>query len=172
MASLTLERFRCVSETSGGDSDSPYFLVFFGKASNPAAADVVRIRREAWDNTIDTNDFVHANALVASGVDTGTLVLVAMLEEDDGPDIDGANLAVVRQSMRTMFTAFSASGSASVASLAPKMALEFFKVIAKKTGNDDIIGPAWLEITTNAGELPLVHLLGDGGHYKVRFGMS
>jgi hypothetical protein len=78
----------------------------------------------------------------------------------------------VRHRMKTMFAALSASGSASVASLVPRMAFEFFKAIAQRTGNDEIIGPAWLAITTNTGELPLVHLQGDGGYYKVRFGMS
>ena len=57
-----------------------------------------------------------------------------------------------------------------------EMAVEFFKAIVKKIDNDEIIGPGWVQITTNKGDLPLVHLLGDllgdGGHYKVRFGMS
>jgi hypothetical protein len=172
VATLVMHKFHCVEETDEVGSDSPYFLIFHGKASNPGACGVVKIRRESWDGEIDSGDTRVPNAVVASGIDTGSVVLVAMIEEDDGCDIGTVELTLVRSWMKAVFPAFAASNTLTPAKLGLKVAPEFAKAIDVALGNDDLLDIDRLLITKLSGQLTALQLTGDGGHYMAVFDMQ
>ncbi|MES2070130.1 MAG: hypothetical protein V4488_07270 [Pseudomonadota bacterium] len=172
MANLILKEFRCVEETDEAGADSPYFVVFVGHPGKPESADVKMIRKGEWDNEVSTGDLLVANVPVASGVDTNTLVLVALMEEDVNPDIAGTELSNVRNWMKAVFQAFGSINGASAAQLSPLVMPEFIKALNANLTNDDVVGISRLSITTASGLLPLINFFGDGGQYKVRFNMA
>ena len=152
MANLTSKEFRCVVETDELGDDSPYFLVFLGNAGNPKFSDVKRIRNSQWDNEISTGDLVHVNTTVSGGVGMNTLVLVALLEEDNNPDIAGATLTNLKNWMASAYDAFWASGSATLAQLEANLKPEFAKAINANLANDDVVAIARLKVKALAGK--------------------
>ena len=169
MANLILQSFKCIEETNEVGSDSPYFVVFHGNPTSPNAATVRRIRKQAWDTTVDSGETVQANSFVIDGVGTSSIVLAAFIEEDGDPDISPADLTSIENHMRTFFTAFSASGTTPQNQLTFQMTLEFFKALIPRIENDELCGLAPLKITTTSGLLPLLKFTGDGGDYRVQF---
>ena len=83
MANLILQSFKCFEETNEGGSDSPYFVIFHGNPTSPNAAKVRRIRKQAWDTTVDSGETVQANSFVIDGVGTSSIVLAAFMEEHE-----------------------------------------------------------------------------------------
>jgi hypothetical protein len=173
MATLVLKEFRAVEETDEVGSDSPYFLIFRGRPNNPTASTVDIVRFGSWDNEIDSGDFRTVNFAVGTGVDAGTVVLVALMEEDVDPNFTSSNQAMknVRGWMKTALQAWGANG-ATVDQVASSLTPEFAKAINANRGNDDIVSIQQLKITTLSGQLGLLHMKGDGGYYRVRFTMA
>lgn len=170
MATLVLKEFRCVEESDEVGWDSPYFVVFEGDPTRPGAeAGVTVVRRESWDNEIESGSFRAPNAVVAKDVGTGHLVLCALMEEDNDPDVAGIVSLAVQHWMSGVFDAYRASGSASATELAAKLKPEFRRALEKVRSNDEILGVVHVPVTTTAGLLPLRNFYGDGGHYRVRF---
>ena len=173
MANLVLKAFRCLLETDEIGDDSPYFVIFIGHAGSPKFSDVKRIRDPQWDNNVSSGKLVdNINAAVGSNVDSNTLVLVALLEEDNNPDIAGATLTNVKNWMNSVYNAFWANGSATVTQLEASLKPEFSNAIYANLANDDVVAIARLKITTLSGNIPLLYLTGDGGQYRVRFVMT
>lgn len=115
---------------------------------------------------------VQPDALVAKDIDEGTLVLVALMEEDVNADIVGTTATKVEKWMRLFLEAFSASGANSPANLAKELIPEFRKALDVYRTNDDILGIKHLSITKQSGDLNLSWFTGDGARYKVRFAMT
>jgi hypothetical protein len=170
MASLILQSFKCVEETDEVGSDSPYFVIFHGDPTNPSAARVRKVRKQAWDGTVDSGETVQANStVVGNGVSARSVVLAAFMEEDNDSDISAGDLTAIENHMRTVFTAFSASGTAPLNLLTMQMTMEFIKALIPRIENDDLCGLAPLKITNTAGLLPALRFTGDGGDYRVQF---
>ncbi len=173
MATLTLTDFKCIEETNEIGSDSPYFVFFIGKGSDPAAAKLVRIRQSQWDNEVEEGNVFHPNATVAS-VDGNTLVLCALMEEDDNADIATGNGAFqkIRAHMRTLLAAHAASGSTPVAQLAKKLIPEFKKSIDAHTTNDDLIGVIHVPANIDLQQHGAFKMGPDDERYLVWFAMK
>jgi hypothetical protein len=133
MATLRLLEFKADEETDEVGSDSPYFVFFIGKPNSPDTAQLVRIRQPHWDNEVDSGDLYKPNTNVAGGVDANTLVLCALMEEDDNADIVTGNgpFKKIRKDVRTFFKAFAAGGSSPLSQIASKLVLEFRKSLNK-----------------------------------------
>lgn len=169
MATLKLRAFRCVEESDEVGADSPYFVVFHGQPNNPGGAQITSVRRESWDNEVDSGDLFTPNAVVAKDIDTSTFVLVALMEEDVDRDIAGTAANNVENWMRTMFSAYSGSGVTPHSYLAEKLIPELRRAINNYRSNDDIIDVKWLPVSTLNGDLKLLRFSGDGASYRVRF---
>ncbi|HEU4327117.1 MAG TPA: hypothetical protein VFS21_28515 [Roseiflexaceae bacterium] len=177
MSTLKLTEFRCLQETNQWQSsDSPYFIVFIGHfhGADPKS-EVVVVRNESWDGKVDAKENFTVNMKVADNITTSTFVLVALLEEDDGPDFNSGEerLTKLRESMKKFFKEFGTN----VPILEPiaKEILDKFKQDLKKYRyNDDRVDVQRLDITTNTGRLPILTFNGgeeEGGVYRVRFEM-
>jgi len=171
MSRLFLKEFRALASTESS-SDSPYFVVLVGHPGSSPTMSCIHIRREAWDGEVDSGDLITANMAVADNVDSSTLVLAALMEEDDGPDLVGADLQCVIDHVKPTFAAFGSVQGMSLSDLADKVRPEFRKAINQYSTNDDLIGVRRVHVTTNAGLLPLVNYEGDSGAYRVRFSMQ
>lgn len=174
MATLTLKEFRCVEESDEAGCDSPYFLVFEGDPAQPGSeAQLHRVRRDAWDNEIASGSFRSVNHVVAKDVVGNHLVLCALMEEDNDPDIAGSSFAFVQNWLRSVFDAYRAGGSASAKDMAAKMKPEFRSAITAARSNDEILGVVHVPLTAAAnGNLPLRYFYGDGGVYRARFTLT
>ncbi|MBI4852254.1 MAG: hypothetical protein HY819_10700 [Acidobacteria bacterium] len=170
--SLVLQEFNCVEETNEVGSDSPYFVVFVGHPGITPTSSVTTLRKESWDNEIDSGDLIKANLTVGTGVNTNTLVLVALLEEDNNPDITGADLINVQNWMQAIFQAFGSILGISLNQLDAMVRPEFVKALNANIANDEIVAVKRLTISTSSGLLPILKFLGDGGDYRVRFRMG
>jgi hypothetical protein len=169
MANLILKEFRCVIETDEVGDDSPYFVIFLCNSGQPKFSDAKRMRDPAWDNNISSGELVQPNALVSGGVGMNTLVLVALLEEDNNPDIGSAALTSIKSWMSAAYDPFWANGTASLTQLEANLMPQFKSAVTSNLSNDDIVAFARLKVTTLAGNINLLHLHGDGGYYRVRF---
>lgn len=173
MGKLILADFKCVEETNEIGSDSPYFVFFVGKGSNPGAAKLVTVRQLEWDEDVDEGNVFHPNAVVAR-VDDDTLILCALMEEDFNTDITtgGGAFLKVRAHMRTLLTAHAANASLPVAQLAEQLIPDFRKEIDAHRTNDELIDvihvPTGIDLTQQ-GPFPME---GHGGRYLVWFAIQ
>jgi len=170
MATLVLSEFRCVIETDEIGDDSPYFVIFVGNADT-SFSDVKRIREPQWDNDISSGKLVQVNSTVSGGIGVNSLVLVALLEEDNNPDISGQILTNIKQTMSGWYNTFFPPAGG-VNQLETKLMPIFQQIIEANLSNDDVVAFARLKITTLSGNLNLLHMWGDGGYYRVRFKMT
>ncbi len=170
MATLRLERFKCVEETDELDSDSPYFLVFHGRTDAPENAELVGVRSPSWDNEIDSGDLIQVKKAVAKEVGSKSVAVLIAIEEDDDPDfIASQEFAAFREKLKDSFEHHVGEGKTDKAWLGNQLAFEAFWYFWDLSDGDDFIDAERIRITTFSGELPLLHLHGDGGYYKVRF---
>jgi hypothetical protein len=174
MAKLILKEFRCVEETDEIGSDSPYFLVFVGDAkSGGAQSDVKLVRKDSWDNEVDSGELRTPNITVTDGFDLD-LVLVALIEEDWDPDFAGVTLAMVKAWMASAFNSLASNVSTGIDNtIANLVRDEFVKVLKQRVSNDEILGVKRLPVEPQSGGLlPLLKFSGDGGSYNVRFALA
>lgn len=178
MAKLIFKRFTCVTETDEVGSDSPYFLFFIGN-TNPttkqATSTVKMVREDTWDNNIDSGDsrdISTGDQTIATNVDSNTLVLVAVLEEDVNPDLVGINLLNVQIQAQAFFAFFVTTQNWNLPQLATKMKTVFLDIINSNLANDDMVNVARLTIPSKVGSIPTVHFFGDGGHYTTDFAIA
>ncbi len=168
---LSLKEFRCVEETDAeAGSESPYFLVFVGRRfGEHVQSRIGRVRKGAWDDEVDEGELWKVDDEVTGPVDSRTLVLVAMLEEDHDTDVGGENITWLRGEMRKIFADVASDASLSLDQLSALMIPRFTTQINRVATNDEILGVKQLKITTSDGDLPLLKFTGDGAHYNVRF---
>src|SRR5687768_3632484 len=95
---LVFSQFRCLEETNEIGSDSPYFLVFSASGSNPDLNHTVLVRQPHWDDEVDSGEAFSPNTAVAT-VNSNSLVLAAVVEEDDGPDLSSSDVNSIRNHM-------------------------------------------------------------------------
>jgi hypothetical protein len=170
MGTLILKDFQCIEETNEIGSDSPYFVFFIGKGSDPGDATLVTIRQSRWDERVDAGNVFHPNAAV-SNVDGNTLVLCALMEEDLNTDITSGTGAFrkVRDHMRALLTAQAAGGSMSVAQLAEQLIPEFRREIDSHRTNDDLIDVIHVPTNIDLRQHGAFDMEGHGGRYLVWF---
>lgn len=167
MAQLILKKFRCNEETDEVDSDSPYFAVFVGEPSTKKS-EVHYVRREAWDNDTDTGETKVANITVDGSVSENAVILAALLEEDDDPDVTGPAMTMVRTNMQVIFNAFAVQG-ASAEQIAQNVRPEFRKALERAIANDELLGVKRVSATPGT---KVLKYRADGGSYDVTFAVS
>ena len=173
MARLILKDFQCINETNELGSDSPYFVFFIGKARDPGDAEVVTIRDSRWDEQVNTGNVLHPNAAVSS-VDSNTLVLCALMEEDLNTDITTGTRAFrkVRDHMRNLLGAQAAGGSMPVAQLAEQLLPEFRREIDTHRTNDDLIDVIHVPTNIDLQQHGAFSMESAGARYLVWFAME
>lgn len=167
---LYLKEFRCVEETDEVGNDSPYFVVFIGNKGGAPSSDVVRLRDPDWDGAAHSGKLFQPNLWVHNQVDTNSIVLVALIEEDYAADINASRIAVLKVLMQSKWSIYG-SWNLSNAQLAYLARNDFASYLQDLLVNDEYIQTKSLSISTNVGDLPLLTFAGDGGFYRVRFKM-
>ena len=180
MSKLILKRFQCVTETDEVGADSPYFLTFVGDITTGKTA--LKLTRQGnWHNEVDQGEIWQVNATVADGFDfkpAKTLVLCAMVEEDEGLDISSAEVEQMQAALAQRLNQYRATGANVIKpiitnGMAQMMrSLVLMSTITSAGANDDLVGVKALTLNGNSGEQALVSLVGDGGHYRVRYGVA
>lgn len=173
MAQLILKEFRCVDDTNESGAESPYFIVFVGDLTT-RNSDVVQVRQGNWHNEVDKGELWVVNAPVLSGFSfkaDPTIVLVALIEEDENVDINKAEVsAIVKPIMRSQFKSITDSGTTTVTSaIAGSLRSAFNNTLSIFLSNDDNMGVLRLKVNGKTGPQPLLNYFADSGHYRVRF---
>ena len=166
MAQLVLKQFTCV-ERNDSDSDSPYFVVFTAHGND---AGVHMLLDPAWDDRVDENRTWNPHIVVPGSVSEKHLVLVALLEQDDGVDLTGDEFEAVRKRMLKRWQLFtSVQDPTKSAPIRTEMASLFRNAIDDNTSNDDLIAIKRLQIP-KSGQPNHLDMTGiDSGYYKVQF---
>lgn len=167
---LYLKEFRCVEETDELGNDSPYFVVFVGNKAGQPSSDVVRVRDPAWDGAAHSGKLFQPNMWVHNQVDTNSVVLVALLEEDYAPDINAGKIEVLKLLMQAKWAIYG-GWNLSNSQLAYLARSDLANYLQGLLANDEYIQTKHLTISTSVGNLPLLTFGGDGGFYRVRFHM-
>lgn len=167
---LYLKEFRCVEETDEGGNDSPYFVVFVANKGGQIFSDVVRVRDPDWDGAAYSGKLFQPNLWVHNHVDTNSIVLVALIEEDFDPDIGDSKIALLKTLMHIRFSTY-AGWNLTNDQLAYLARSDFAGYLQDLLVNDEYIQTKRLSVSTNVGDLPLLNFAGDGGSYRVRFKM-
>ncbi len=177
MTKLILKRFQCAIETDEVGADSPYFLTFVGDITSGATS-IKMTRQGNWHNEVDAGEIWTVNETVSQGfgfVPNKTVVLCAVVEEDEGLDITNAEVGAIEQAVKGALNQFRATGSNTVTTkvrndLAAAMRGAIFLHLMSSAGaRDDIVGVKPLVLNGKMGEQSLVSVSGDGGLYRVRY---
>ncbi|MBI5259957.1 MAG: hypothetical protein HY855_25880 [Burkholderiales bacterium] len=180
MAKLILKRFHCVVDTDESGAESPYFLSFVADIGT-GATHLKMTRQGNWHNEVDQGEIWTVNDTVADGfalVPSKTLVLSAMVEEDEGLDVTTNELALIKQMLTTKWNSIRQSGANIVnGSVSGPMATTMRTMIAlalssSAGANDDPMGVKVVKLTGQAGELELVRFQADDGLYRVRYAQA
>lgn len=180
MSKLILKRFQCVVETDEIGADSPYFLTFVGDIGTGDTS-IKMTRQGNWHNEVDAGEVWTVNETVSQGlgyVPNKTVVLCAVVEEDEGVDITSAEVNAIELAAKSALNQFRATGSTTVTTkvrndLAAAMRGSIFAQLLSSSGaRDDIVSVKPLVLNGNTGEQAVVTLVGDGGRYKVRYAMA
>ena len=180
MSKLILKRFACVVETDEIGADSPYFLTFVGDIASGKTS--IKLTRQGnWHNEVDQGETWVVNEQVADGFDfvaSKTVVLCGMVEEDEGIDISPAETDNIRQMLAARLAQFKATGSTTVTSLIRSNMVTLMRgainlgLITSAGASDDLVAVKALALNGNLGEQSIVTLVGDGGKYRVRYGVA
>jgi hypothetical protein len=180
MSKLILKRFHCVEETNEIDSDSPYFLTFVGDIAT-GKTHLKLTRQGNWHNEVDSGEIWTVNETVADGFDfspSKTVVLCALVEEDDGLDINANERDMIETAVKNEMQSFINTGSTTVTNkvrndMADRMRSAIFLATLTAAGDrDDIVSVKALKPNGKTGEQALVKLAGDGGRYRVRYAVA
>ena len=179
MSKLILKRFACVVETDEIGADSPYFLTFVGDIASGKTS--IKLTRQGnWHNEVDQGETWIVNEQVADGFDfvaSKTVVLCGMVEEDEGIDISPEEVGAIKFVLNQRLNQFRATGSTTVTSLIrSNMVNRMLGAISGMLGgagaSDDLVAVKALALNGNLGEQSIVTLIGDGGRYRVRYGVA
>lgn len=173
MAKLILKEFRCVEDTDEVGAESPYFLVFVGDLETGKTT-LKMIRQGNWHNEVDKGELWVVNATVTNGFSfkpKPTLVLVAMVEEDENLDISSFERDnMIAPLLAAKFKSFRDSGSTVITGgIESGVRNTFETALALTLSNDDNMGIKRLNLNGQTGEQDLVKYSKDDGFYKVRF---
>ena len=180
MSKLILKRFQCAVETDEIGADSPYFLTFVGDIGTGATS-IKMTRQGNWHNEVDAGEIWTVNETVSQGfgyVPNKTVVLCAVVEEDEGLDVTSAEVGAIEAAVKSALNQFRATGSTTVTSkvrrdLASAMRGAIFLHLLSSAGaQDDIVGVKPLVLNGKTGEQALVPVSGDGGLYRVRYAIG
>jgi hypothetical protein len=180
MSKLILKRFHCVRETNEIDSDSPYFLTFVGDISSDQTA--IKLTRQGnWHNEVDEGEIWTANETVADGFNftpSKSIILCGLVEEDDGLDVSSAEVVNIRNGLAARIKQHQASGANTVTNLIRNDLANLMRgliqvsLLTSSGGRDEIVNVKPLKPNGQTGEQALVKLSGDGGYYRVRYGVA
>jgi hypothetical protein len=178
MSQLILKRFQCAIDTNEVGGESPYFVTFVGDIGTGATTTMMT-RQGNWHNEVDKGEIWTVNHTVASGfalVPAKTLVLSAMVEEDEGLDISSAEMQTIAQNMHSFFQGFlggaSITSSIRVAMSNRLKTLMQGMLLSSSGADDDLMGVKALKLNGNAGDQSLVSFSGDGGLDRVRYAVA
>jgi len=164
MSKLVLEKFKCLEESAEIGSDSPYFMVYVAQArSGSAKSDVKFVRRDSWDNEVDTGDTFITNKTVSEGMHHD-LVIVGMIEEDWNPDLASPVSVILAGAMKPLDGLLAAVSTGISDTVAEIVRSEFARLLKSFCVNDEILGVKRLKNVAN----PLV-FTGDDSNYQVKF---
>jgi hypothetical protein len=177
MAKLILKRFQCVIDTNELGSESPYFLTFVGDFATGKTA--LKLTRQGnWHNEVDQGETWIVNETVADGFDlvpTKTVVLSAMVEEDEGLDVNSVEINMIRSVLTARLNTLRQAGvtlvNATIANLmASTMKTALQLALSSASGaDDDYMGTRRVPITGQSGDLQLITFNADSGLYRVRY---
>ena len=180
MSKLILKRFACVTETDEIGADSPYFLTFVGDITTGSTS--IKLTRQGnWHNEVDQGETWIVNEQVADGfnfVASKTVVLCAMVEEDEGIDINSDEVGMIKLVLTQRLAQFRATGSTTMTSLIRSNLLTMMhgamsNMLSTSVGaSDDFVAVKALTLNGQTGEQSIVMLVGDGGKYKVRYAVA
>jgi len=180
MAKLILKRFHCVIDTDEAGSESPYFLTYVADFAT-GRSELTMTRQGNWHNEVDRGEIWTVNHTVAQGFDftpAHTLVLSAMVEEDEGLDIQTGELPLIQQLLDAKVKGLRDAGATQVNGTVAATLRGTFKsaiALALATGSgasDDAMGVKRVTLKSQPGELALVSFSGDTGLYRVRYGVA
>jgi hypothetical protein len=180
MAKLILKRFQCVVDTDELGSESPYFLTYVGDIrTEPNKKSKLKITRQGnWENEVDKGETWVVNETVAEGFDlipSKTVVLSAMVEEDEGWDISSSDEDMIRNALDKKLADFRSAGVTNVnGAISSAMAATFKAALTlalstASGADDDYMGIKRVTLTGHTGDLKPVPFKSGGGHYNVRY---
>lgn len=180
MAKLVLKEFTCVVDTDELGSESPYFITLVGDVAKGDAK--VKITRQGnWHNEVDKGEKWIVNETVDSGFSPNsnqTLVLVAMVEEDEGLDVSGSERAFIESKLNDQLNDLKSAGVNQITgSIRDAISNNFVNRVSAALSsaagaNDDLLGIKRLQLNGAPGAQPPLKFTGGNGDYRVKFAIE
>lgn len=174
---LMLKQIKCHTETDEGGNDSPYLMVFMGLRSTtsgvPASGKLIRVRHAAWDEAFHNSKTVDTQIIIDQAEAGGFFVFATLVEEDWDPDLASGGW------LQTLFLAqWMVYGGAVWANLTSSQLQQIMRgkiagLVQAALSNDEYIQTRSFVVPTVTTDttLPAQDFYGDGGHYKLTFGV-
>ena len=170
MATLIVDRLRCLEEHDFFGEDDVYLVYFIGRRPPSASSLHVVGPGSTWSD-IGTTDVRETNVTLDTAYDPANLYLMALIEKDAGKDITGDERDNVEQWVKAVYTAYWASGTTPMEALAFTVQLQMGLALgANFNGNDDnLLGVNWLKPLPSSGYWRALNYYGGSSHYRVKF---
>lgn len=170
MATLIVDRIRCLEEHDFLGEDDVYVVYFIGR--NPPSSSSLHVvgPGSAWSD-IGTGDVRDANVTLDPAYDPANIYLIALVDRDSGKDITGDEKANVEQWVKAVYSAHWASGTVPIEPLVALLEFNMTMALnANFNGDDDnLLGLRWLKPLTASGQWRALNYYGGSSHYRVKF---
>lgn len=184
MAKLTLKEFRCVVDTDEIGDESPYFVTWVGDLKVHDCR-IKFSRKTFWENNVSPGPWWPVNDVVVNDANFDllpqhTIALTAMVEEDEGTDMTGAEVQAINTRMKNVLlthinAGFQAQDPQFISTMRNTFRGEIIGKLASASGADDDLmeeeghRAARPIVLTGTGNLALVTFKGGNGKYEARY---
>jgi hypothetical protein len=184
MAKLTFKEFRCAVDTNESGDESPYFLTWVGDLKLHECR--LKFTRKAfWENKVSPGPWWPVNDVVIDSPvfdlsPMHTIALAAMVEEDEGTDLSGAEINAINAEMKTVLLNHIQSGAQAqhasfINTMRNTLRSKILGKLSSAVGADDDLMEEddWKAVRrivlTGTGNLDLVTFKGGDGQYQARY---
>ena len=184
MGKLTLKEFRCVVDTDEMGDESPYFITWVGDLRIHECR--LKFSRKAfWENKVSPGPWWPVNDVVVDHEDFDlsplrTIALAAMVEEDEGTDLTGAEAQAINTRMLDVLRNHIQNGAQVqdpnfISTMRNTLRGEILNKLSSSVGADDDLmeedGSRAVRriVLTGTGTLDLMTFKGGNGEYQVRY---
>jgi|JI8StandDraft_1071087.scaffolds.fasta_scaffold45561_1 hypothetical protein len=174
---LMLTRIKCDIETDEDGNDSPYIMVFMGLRSTnsgvPSSGKLIRVRHSVWDEAFHNKKAVDTQIIIDQAEAGGFFVFATLIEEDWDPDL--ASGGWLQTLIMAQWLIYGGAGWANLTSsqLQEIMRGKIATLMKAALANDEYIQTRSFVVPTVTTDttLPTLSYSGDGGVYKLTFGV-
>jgi len=176
MATLKVDKLKCIEATSGPGPDRIYMVVVIGRRSGSKKAELKIVHHSEWDS-MSTGETRNEDATVDAAYSPNDFYLGALVERDGGQDVLQLDvpgplkqwLEPVAFHMNEVWQTWGVNVQGLTDDQIAAKLVHTMNSLVGGAGDDDLVGSARLLPKPKAGQTSTTTFSGDGGKYEASF---